>query len=117
MAESLADIQSAGETSAPLEMKRNEKILNIGSRIDIHDLRARVKRIANWLRKKYEVRVMINGVGEGDIQRSERIYEVIKEGLSDMQDMPKIVQKKQRCSSIKFSILPSTESSSKNSLQ
>lgn len=107
LAASLEDLQAQGETSAPLVTKKNEKVLNIGARIDEHDLMARIKQILRWLHKHHEVRVLINGVGDADIERCERIFKEIEIGLTSMQESVKIVQKRQKGSSIKFNILPS----------
>lgn len=112
----MEDLQTIGETTAPLTTRKNEKVLNIGPRIDSHDLNARIKQIVKWLNKHQEVRVMINGVGEEDMERCEKIFKAIESSLSEVNDTPKIVQKKQRNSLIKFNILPSVLVGSKQNI-
>lgn len=40
---------------------KGEKLLLLNSRISEHDLESRIKKISQWLTKRYEVRIVISG--------------------------------------------------------
>lgn len=53
---------------------KGEKLLSFSTRIGEHDLMTHVNKIIKLLEKQYEVRVIINGDGTGEAQKSVSTY-------------------------------------------
>ncbi|EDW60566.2 translation initiation factor IF-3 [Drosophila virilis] len=110
-AEMLADESegkgAAKSTTGDKGNKKSEKSLTIGARITDHDLASRLKNITKWLNKRHEVRILIQGNASGaDEGNAERIVKTIEATIKEPQILGKIVQKRQKGSFIKFSIMP-----------
>ncbi|XP_060530889.1 translation initiation factor IF-3, mitochondrial [Cylas formicarius] len=84
---------------------KGEKLLNISQNISKHDLEVHITKIAKWLAKKYEVRLVINGDG-GSMRKAEQVCSDIEHSLKSVSDL---IQKKQSGSTIKLQVLPAKE--------
>ncbi|XP_055623596.1 translation initiation factor IF-3, mitochondrial [Toxorhynchites rutilus septentrionalis] len=81
---------------------KGEKLLAISARITEHDLTSKIQNVLKWLKKSYEVRVVISGEGNKSQQES-----IANRFESETKDAGKIVQKRIRDNNLRFQIVPS----------
>uniref|UniRef100_A0A1A9WV25 Translation initiation factor 3 N-terminal domain-containing protein n=1 Tax=Glossina brevipalpis TaxID=37001 RepID=A0A1A9WV25_9MUSC len=113
LSEELSDLKSKVSNTTPTTtiakptQKKADKSLSIGSRINEHDLNARLKNISKWLSKGHEVRILIQGMG-GDTTNCDKIFKTIENFVKTPENITlgKIVQKHSKGTVIKFNILP-----------
>ncbi|XP_066154338.1 translation initiation factor IF-3, mitochondrial [Euwallacea fornicatus] len=84
---------------------KGEKMLILSQNISEHDLQTNIKKIAKWLEKKHEVRVVINGNVNNNV-KAENIYSLLEKNITSI---GRLVQKRQKGTDIKFQILPLKE--------
>lgn len=82
---------------------KGEKLLTIANKISQHDLNSKISTCLKWLQKYYEVRVVITG-SENEIAKSEKIVVDIETQVGEIGS--RIMQKRIKDGTIKFSILP-----------
>lgn len=93
---------------------KGTKLVSISSKINNHDINAKVKNMIKWLDKRYEVRIVISN----DNGEAESVYSNIAEAVKEN---GKVVQKRMKGADLKFQIVPlkkeaaETDSSSTNS--
>lgn len=80
---------------------KGDKLLTISARISHHDLNSKIQHILKWLRKSYEVRIVISR--DGDKLKQESIASQIENGTKEV---GKIVQKRFRDNDLRFQLLP-----------
>lgn len=81
---------------------KGEKLLTLTSKISEHDLNSKLTKVQTWLRKFYEVRVVLNA-GDHETQKAEKIVSTLESGILAL---GKINQKRIKDGHIRFSILP-----------
>ncbi|XP_055530880.1 translation initiation factor IF-3 [Wyeomyia smithii] len=89
---------------------KGDKLLSISARISEHDLNSKIQHVIKWLKKSYEVRVVISPDGEKSKQESiaTRIEQSTKE-------VGNVAQKRLKDNNVRFQILPASVTSSGSS--
>ncbi|XP_055597192.1 translation initiation factor IF-3 [Uranotaenia lowii] len=82
---------------------KGDKLLTISAKITEHDLGSKVQNVLKWLKKSYEVRIIISG--DGDKSKQESVAAQLE---TSTKEMGKVVQKRFRDNDLRFSILPTT---------
>lgn len=82
---------------------KSEKLLTLGSKISEHDLRSKLAKCLKWLEKLHEIRVVISG-DPSDTEKVEKMFTTIEAGVTIAAG--RIVQKRVKDGTVKFSILP-----------
>ncbi|XP_072941785.1 translation initiation factor IF-3, mitochondrial [Epargyreus clarus] len=80
---------------------KGQKLLTLTSKIAEHDVMVNVNKIKKLLEKQYEVKIVISG-SEEDNQNFERIYSIIEKNVNN----GKVLQKRNKGSSLRFQFLP-----------
>lgn len=83
---------------------KGDKLLTISARITEHDLNSKIQNVVKWLRKSYEVRIVISG--DGDKAKQESVAAKIEQSTKEA---GKIVQKRFRDNDLRFQIIPEKE--------
>lgn len=91
---------------------KSEKLLTLSNKIFEHDLNSKLAKCVKWIEKLHEVRVVISG-DESDIQKSEKIVTAIEKEMIPIGG--RILQKRNKDGTIKFSILPTIKKEPKES--
>lgn len=86
---------------------KGDKLLTVSARITEHDLSSKIQNVLKWLRKSYEVRIVV--AGDGDKAKQESVAARFEQ---DTKEAGKIVQKRFRDSDLRFQIVPATASGS-----
>ncbi|XP_063927725.1 translation initiation factor IF-3, mitochondrial [Zophobas morio] len=94
---------------------KGEKVLLLNTRITPHDLMIHLRKALKWIRKTYEVRVIISG-GGSSAEAAEKIYSDIEQYFKTEEGDAKLVQKKCKGSDIKFQITPPRHKDTTNQL-
>uniref|UniRef100_A0A1Q3FGZ0 Putative translation initiation factor-3 n=1 Tax=Culex tarsalis TaxID=7177 RepID=A0A1Q3FGZ0_CULTA len=84
---------------------KGDKLLTLSARITEHDLNSKIQNVVKWLRKSYEVRIVISG--DGDKAKQESVATRIEQNTKEA---GKIVQKRFRDNDLRFQIIPGTPS-------
>ncbi|CAH0561041.1 unnamed protein product [Brassicogethes aeneus] len=85
---------------------KGEKVMIMNQNIAQHDVEVNVKKIQKWLKKLYEVRIVING-DSSNMEKAENIYTLLEEGLKNES---RFLQKRIKGNDIKCQILPPKQS-------
>ncbi|XP_058459328.1 translation initiation factor IF-3, mitochondrial [Malaya genurostris] len=85
---------------------KGNKLLSISARITNHDLNSKCQNVMKWLKKNYEVRVVVSG--DGDKTKQEAVAARFEETIKGI---GKIVQQRFSENNLRFTILPITSSS------
>ncbi|XP_058835858.1 translation initiation factor IF-3, mitochondrial [Topomyia yanbarensis] len=85
---------------------KGDKLLSISARITSHDLESKIHNVLKWLRKSYEVRVVI--AGDGDKSKQEAVAARFQEATKDV---GKILQHRFKENNLRFNIMPVTSTS------
>lgn len=80
---------------------KGDKLLTVSARITEHDLNSKIQNVVKWLRKSYEVRIVISG--DGDKAKQESVATKIEQSTKEA---GKIVQKRFRDNDLRFQIIP-----------
>lgn len=104
----LAELGSDEEKSKKTS-ERKTKLVAVASKIEENDLKARIKKMHQWLEKKYETRVTIDIV-HGDSAKAEEIYKAFER---EFEKLGRLRQKVVKEDSIKFVLLPPAEEKEK----
>lgn len=86
---------------------KGEKLLTIGGRISEHDLASKIQNVQKWLKKNYEVRVIISC--DGDKAKQESIASRFE---ASTKDIGKMSPKRFSDNNLRFQILPTKASDS-----
>jgi translation initiation factor IF-3 len=84
---------------------KGEKVLLINSKIAHHDLETQLRKALKWIKKNFEVRVIISGAS-GNVETSEKVYSAIDQYFKAEEVDAKLVQKRNKGADIKFQIIP-----------
>ncbi|XP_022902534.1 translation initiation factor IF-3, mitochondrial [Onthophagus taurus] len=81
---------------------KGDKVLILSSSIALHDLKIQIEKIIKWVKKSYEVRVIINGFSS-NAEKVENIFKTLSE---QVEGQCRIVQKRSKGNDMKFQVLP-----------
>ena len=81
---------------------KGEKLLSVGHKITEHDLQTKIVMAQKWLRKSFEVRIVIQG-NQDSKKMQEKIAEEIENATADL---GKPVQKRMKEQDLRFQIIP-----------
>lgn len=82
---------------------KGDKLLTLSARITEHDLTSKIQNVVKWLRKSYEVRIVVSG--DGDKSKQESVATRIEHSTKEA---GKIVQKRFRDNDLRFQIIPAS---------
>ncbi|KAL9702953.1 hypothetical protein quinque_006471 [Culex quinquefasciatus] len=82
---------------------KGDKLLTLSARITEHDLNSKIQNVVKWLRKSYEVRIVVSG--DGDKTKQESVATRIEHSTKEA---GKIVQKRFRDNDLRFQIIPAS---------
>jgi translation initiation factor IF-3 len=82
---------------------KGEKLLAVNYTITQHDLQVKIAMAQKWLKKSYEVRVVVHGNGEEAKKKQEKIAHEIELATADL---GKQVQKQIKEDDLRFQVVP-----------
>ncbi|XP_053688007.1 translation initiation factor IF-3 [Sabethes cyaneus] len=88
---------------------KGDKLLSISGRISDHDLNSKIQNVIKWLKKSYEVRIVISA--DGEKAKQETIAARIEQSTKEVGN---VAQKRVRDNSLRFQILPASVANSKS---
>lgn len=89
---------------------KGDKLLSISARISEHDLNSKIQNVVKWLKKSYEVRVVISA--DGEKSKQEGIAARIEQSTKEVGN---VSQKRVRDNNLRFQILPASAANSSSS--
>lgn len=82
---------------------KGDKLLAISHSIADHDINTKIKNLAKWLVKQYQVKIVIEGKDNDSKEKSEKLYARLE---GELKNLGKFTQKRMQGKDLKFQVLP-----------